>query len=163
MTVLHGPINKGTCTPCHDPHGSAESKLLVKSFSADFYAPYSDKEYELCFSCHKRDLLRFPETSFATGFRDGERNLHYLHVNKKEKGRSCKLCHAIHGGPNPKLVAESAPFGKWELPLKFIKTDTGGACSPGCHKPYNYDRQTPGKAPVTEKPKETTEKQKEKK
>lgn len=166
MTLLHGPINSGTCTPCHDPHGSQEAKLLIKSFSSDQYVPYSEKEYELCFTCHKRDLLRFPDTSFATGFRDGEKNLHFVHVNKKEKGRNCRLCHAIHGGPSPKLVAESAPFGKWELPLKFIKTDTGGACSPGCHKPYNYDRVTPGKAPETEKSKDKDKdksKEKEKK
>jgi predicted CXXCH cytochrome family protein len=154
MTVLHGPIITGKCIPCHDPHGSKYSKLLAKEFTSEVYVSYNDKEYELCFSCHNRDLLRFPDTSFATGFRDGDRNLHYLHVNKKEKGRNCKLCHNIHGGGNPKLIADSAPFGKWELPLKFVKTETGGSCSPGCHKTYNYDRKTPGKAPEPEKPKE---------
>jgi len=152
MTVLHGPINSGSCTPCHDPHGSQETKLLIKSFPADTYVPYSDKEFELCFSCHNRDLLRFPDTSFATGFRDGEKNLHYVHVNRKEKGRSCKVCHNIHGGSNPKLIADRVSFGNWELPLKFIKTDSGGQCSPGCHKTYNYDRKTPGKAPEIVKP-----------
>ena len=65
-------------------------------FPAGEYAAYSDKEYALCFTCHKRDLLQFPDTSFATDFRDGERNLHYLHVNKSEKGRSCRMCHNIH-------------------------------------------------------------------
>jgi predicted CXXCH cytochrome family protein len=152
MTVLHGPINKGTCTPCHDPHGSQATKLLVKEFPADLYVPYTEKEFELCFSCHKRDLLRFPDTSFATDFRDGEKNLHYLHVNKKEKGRNCKVCHNVHGSTGAKLITEKAAFGNWELPLKFVKTDTGGACSPGCHKTYNYDRKTPGKAPEAAKP-----------
>jgi len=154
MTTLHGPINDGTCTPCHDPHGSQYKKLLAKEFPAGEYTPYTDKEYGLCFSCHNRDLLRFPDTSFATGFRDGERNLHYLHVNKKDKGRSCTFCHNIHGSANPKLIAESVPFGKWKLPLNFVKTETGGSCAPGCHKQYNYDREAPGKEPEPLKPEE---------
>jgi len=147
MTVLHGPIRDGKCTPCHDPHGSPYSKLLVNEFPTDFYVPYNDKEFALCFMCHNRDLLRYPDTSFATGFRDGDRNLHYVHVNRKEKGRSCRACHALHGSENPKLIADKVSFGKWELPLKYVKTDTGGACSPGCHKPFNYDRKSPGRAP----------------
>lgn len=158
MTTLHGPIAQGTCTPCHDPHGSPYDKLLSKAFSADSYVPYTDKEYELCFSCHNRDLLRFPGTSFATGFRDGEKNLHYIHVNRKEKGRNCILCHNVHGSSNPKLIATGVSFGKWDLPINFVKTETGGRCSPGCHKPFNYDRKTPGKAPEPEKPKEKKEK-----
>jgi predicted CXXCH cytochrome family protein len=141
MTTLHGPINQGRCTPCHDPHGSGFAKLLVREFPADAYAPYTEKEYDLCFGCHKRELLQYPDTSFATGFRAGQRNLHYLHVNNKEKGRSCRLCHNVHGSSSPKLIAESVPFGKWTLPLKFVKTETGGSCSPGCHKPLSYDRK----------------------
>jgi predicted CXXCH cytochrome family protein len=151
-TVLHGPNNDGKCTRCHEPHGSQIENLLVAKFPAEVYAPYTDTEFALCFSCHKRDLLEYPETSFATNFRDGERNLHYLHVHNKQKGRSCKLCHSFHGSPNPKLIAESVPFGKWNLPLRFVKTDTGGGCSPGCHKPQYYDRKSPGRKPEPTKP-----------
>ena len=152
MTVLHGPINEGHCTACHDPHGAAYSKLLAREFSPDTYVPYTENEYALCFGCHKRDLLQYPDTSFATNFRDGERNLHYLHVNNKQKGRSCRLCHNLHGGSSPKLMRDSATFGKWNLPIKFVKTDTGGGCSPGCHKPAWYDRQSPGRKPESPKP-----------
>ncbi len=147
MTLLHGPIAEGKCTPCHDPHGAKYARLFVKDFPADEYVPYTDTAYALCFGCHKRELLQYPDTSFATNFRDGERNLHYLHVNNKQKGRSCKLCHSLHGSANPKLIADSVPFGKWTLPIKFVKTDTGGQCSPGCHKPQAYDRQVPGRKP----------------
>lgn len=50
------------------------------------------------------------------------------------------------------LIADRASFGNWELPLKFVKTDTGGQYSPGCHKIYNYERKTPGKALEVTKP-----------
>lgn len=145
MTTLHGPIKEGKCTPCHDPHAGQYAKLVVAEFPPSPYAPYTGKEYALCFSCHKRDLVQYPDTSFATGFRDGERNLHYLHVNNKQKGRSCTMCHDLHGSSQPKLMADSVPFGKWSLPLKFVKTETGGSCAPGCHKMQSYDRKNPAK------------------
>jgi predicted CXXCH cytochrome family protein len=153
QTFLHGPIREGKCTPCHDPHGAQAGKLLVKAFPADLYVSYTESEYPLCFTCHNRDLLRFPDTSFATGFRDGDRNLHFVHVNKKDKGRSCKACHGMHASELPKLIPEKVPFGKWDLPMKYIKTETGGSCAPGCHRSFHYDRKTPGKAPEPEKPK----------
>ncbi len=149
-TVLHGPNNDGKCTRCHDPHGSNFDTLLVGEFPEDIYVPYTDKQYGLCFTCHNRDMVTYPETSFATNFRDGEKNLHYVHVHR-EKGRSCVLCHSFHGSPNPKLIAVTVPFGKWQLPLKFVKTDTGGGCSPGCHKPRYYDRKSPGRKPEVHK------------
>ena len=145
--VFHGPDNDGKCTRCHNPHGGENAKLLVKEFPSEAYVPYTDKAFPLCFSCHKRDLLQHPETSFATNFRDGEKNLHYVHVNNKEKGRSCRLCHYWHGTVAPMLIADTVEFGQWKLPLKFQKTETGGGCSPGCHKPQYYDRKTPGKKP----------------
>lgn len=147
MTVLHGPIRDGSCTGCHEPHGGTQAKLLVDAFPATAYVPYTDTAYALCFTCHDRDLLKYPDTSFATGFRDGERNLHYLHVNNAQKGRSCVLCHNLHGGTNDALIAESVTFGSWKLPLKFVKSDDGGSCAPGCHRPATYDRKTPGKKP----------------
>jgi predicted CXXCH cytochrome family protein len=150
MTVLHGPNNDGKCSGCHHPHGSQHAKLLVDMFPEEIYVPYTESAFALCFSCHNRDLLRYPDTSFATNFRDGEKNLHFVHVNDKEKGRSCKLCHNVHGSSDAKLIAESVPFGKWNLPLKFVKTETGGGCSPGCHRPAFYDRESPGRKPPKE-------------
>jgi hypothetical protein len=57
------------------------------------------------------------------------------------------MCHSVHGTDNPKLIQDSVEFGKWNLPLKFVKTDTGGGCSPGCHRPQFYDRDSPGRKP----------------
>jgi predicted CXXCH cytochrome family protein len=163
QTVLHGPIKDGTCTPCHDPHGTPNEKLLVKPYSSDFYISYSDTAYQFCFNCHNRDLLRFPTTAFATGFRDGDKNLHYVHVNRKDRGKSCKVCHVIHAGENPKLIAEKVPFGKWSLPVKFEKTENGGSCAPGCHQPFSYDRKNPtgGKEPDKGREKEKPKKGKD--
>jgi len=149
---VHGPIGKGLCTACHEPHGSRNAALLLQTFPKDPYVPYTGTEYGLCFTCHNRDLVQYPDTSFATNFRDGDRNLHYLHVNNPRKGRSCLLCHDIHGSKSEKLVAESVPFGKWSLPLKFVKTETGGGCTPGCHKAVTYDRRGPGRKPEPPRP-----------
>lgn len=124
------PALEGGCTSCHNPHGGPNGKHLIAEFSPDPYVSYTDTAYPLCFSCHKRDLVQYPETSFATGFRDGERNLHFAHVNNKTKGRSCRMCHNVHGGNQPMLIADSAPFGKWSPPLKFVNTETGGSLAP---------------------------------
>ncbi len=140
-TVLHGPIKEGKCTACHNPHGTPNDKLLIKPYSTDFYVSYNDTDFPLCFSCHNRDLLRFPTTQFATGFRDGDRNLHYLHVNRQDRGKACRVCHAVHAGENPRLIQNYVVFGKWHLPLNFKKTENGGSCAPGCHQKFSYDRK----------------------
>ena len=150
-TVLHGPNHDGNCALCHNPHGSQNEHLLIATFPTETYVPYTADSYPLCFSCHKRDMVDYAETSYATGFRDGERNLHYVHVHNTVKGRSCKLCHAWHGSDNPKLIADTVPFGKWNMPLKFEKTETGGGCAPGCHQPQYYDRKSPGRKPEAKK------------
>ena len=54
------------------------------------------------------------------------------------------MCHDVHGADNERLIAKSVKFGQWDLPLKYVKTENGGGCSPGCHKPYSYDRKNPG-------------------
>jgi predicted CXXCH cytochrome family protein len=145
-------VHAGDCTTCHVPHDSDFAPLLSAEFPPNKYVPYSDSAYALCFSCHDLEMLEKPQTGSATEFRDGERNLHYVHVHDVKKGRSCQLCHAVHGTRGPSLVADAVPFGKWNLPLKFVKTETGGSCAPGCHTPAVYDRTTPGKKPEAAKP-----------
>lgn len=140
MTTVHAPVEDG-CTTCHEPHGGARAKLLKNDFPVRPYEPYTDSSYALCFDCHDRDLVARAQTSTATGFRDGDRNLHAVHVGNPQKGRSCALCHDLHGGSSPLLVAASVPFGKWTLPIRFVPTATGGGCSPGCHRPLGYDRE----------------------
>ena len=139
----HGPIREGDCSGCHIAHGSKNEHLLVKAYSTAFYQPFSTDKYELCFSCHDQQLVLEPKTTGLTGFRNGDRNLHFLHVNKSDKGRSCRACHSTHSSTLPLHLRETTPFGKWELPIGYRQTPTGGACQSACHKEYRYDRVTP--------------------
>ncbi len=141
---LHGPLRDGECSGCHNAHGSDHTRLLRGAYPKSFYAPYSKGSYDFCLECHDKNLLRFPETSIYTEFRNGKQNLHYIHVSNKYKGRSCRACHEPHAADMEKLInEEGANFGDWKIPTRFIKTETGGSCSPGCHQTYEYDREEP--------------------
>jgi len=137
----HGPIRQKDCASCHNPHGSDNFRMLRKYFPPVFYAPFDTKNYALCFMCHEKTLVLTPKTTTLTGFRNGSQNLHYVHVNKPVKGRTCRACHDPHASSNPKHIRNVVPFGKWELPIGFKKTKTGGSCSPGCHVTRYYDRK----------------------
>ena len=50
-----------------------------------------------------------------TGFRDGDVNLHYLHVNREEKGRTCRTCHEMHGSDLPNHMASGVPVRGLQL------------------------------------------------
>jgi predicted CXXCH cytochrome family protein len=147
---VHGPIRSGACNECHQVHGSSNNRLLKKYFADSFYKDFDLTNYALCFSCHEKALVLDQKTTQLTGFRNGDANLHYVHVNRLEKGRSCKACHEIHGSDVPKHMARDVPFegGGWALPINFRKTPTGGGCAPGCHQPYEYDRDTPVEYPA---------------
>jgi predicted CXXCH cytochrome family protein len=140
----HGPIRNGACTACHDPHAANEFRLLFQSYPLEFYAPFEAERYALCFSCHVADLVLDESGTGLTGFRDGDRNLHWLHVNR-QKGRSCRACHEVHASNRPFHMRESVPFGAsgWLLEINFEKTDDGGSCEPGCHKLQKYRRTAP--------------------
>jgi len=136
----HGPIRDGSCIGCHDPHASPNFRLLVKAYPKRFYAPFKQENYALCFGCHEPERVLEKTTKTLTNFREGDRNLHFVHVNKKRKGRTCRACHEVHASKHPLHLRDSVPFGRWALPINFKKTPTGGSCSPGCHQPKTYNR-----------------------
>jgi predicted CXXCH cytochrome family protein len=143
---LHGPLRNGQCTGCHDPHGSNTFRILRKNYPSDLYVPYQDGLYDECLLCHEKNLLRFSDTTLYTKFRNGSRNLHYVHVVNKRKGRTCRICHEPHASNSPKLIRnEGVNFGEWKIPLNIQFTPTGGSCTPGCHKYLRYDRENPEK------------------
>ena len=145
---LHGPVAQKDCGGCHSTHGSEHFRLLVKDYPQSFYSPFSVDKYALCFSCHPQSLVLTERTSELTDFRNGARNLHYVHVNKERMGRTCRSCHATHASDLPKHIRESVPYGVWNLPIQFQKTNTGGSCRPGCHQPLTYDRKSPATYPT---------------
>lgn len=134
----HGPVREKDCSGCHEVHGGQYFRMLLQNYPKEFYAPFSQDQYSLCFNCHQPTLVQDPTTTTLTGFRDGDRNLHYLHVNKKVKGRTCRACHETHASQHPKHIREGVPFGQWLLPIRFQKTATGGTCTPGCHATKTY-------------------------
>lgn len=139
---LHGPIRAGDCSACHEAHGSENASLLRKPFPSSFYAPFAEENYALCFSCHEKDLVMKPQTTTLTNFRDGSRNLHYVHVHQAEKGRTCRTCHEMHGSDLPNHMASSVPFegSGWAMPIRYEQRADGGSCAPGCHQSYSYSR-----------------------
>jgi len=139
-TDHHGPIKQKDCSGCHDPHGSANFRILRNPYPETFYKPFKIENYNLCFGCHEKSIVLNPETTKLTNFRNGNMNLHFKHVNKPVKGRTCRACHETHASNFPKHIREGVPFGAWELPVNFNKTETGGSCTPGCHKVKKYDR-----------------------
>jgi predicted CXXCH cytochrome family protein len=135
----HGPIKQNDCSGCHNAHGSKNFRILREYFPQLFYAAYNPDNYKLCFMCHEKNIARDSVTTTMTNFRNGDRNLHFVHVNKA-KGRTCRACHDAHATNNPRHIRDSVPFAKWQLPIGFTKTETGGSCLPGCHRRYGYDR-----------------------
>jgi len=151
----HGPIREGNCSGCHDTHGSDHSRLLTKEYPDTFYQDFAIEKYDLCFSCHDKQLVLQQKTKGLTGFRNGQENLHFVHVNKADRGRNCRACHETHASAREMHVRDSVPYGNWKMPLNYSKTETGGSCSPGCHKQFDYDREkpveyAPASAPTTQ-------------
>ncbi len=160
-TNHHGPIKERNCSGCHSPHGSNYYRILLDKYPKDFYTDtFEIDDFKLCFTCHESTLLRDKETTTLTNFRDGKRNLHYLHVNRPAKGRSCRACHEIHASNNFNHIRDSVPFGKinWPLQIRFeplyTNTKTGDPCNTpnascvksggscvGCHAPKSYNNK----------------------
>ena len=138
---VHAPVAKGDCVGCHAVHGSPYRKILKADMPQELYRPFGTDAFPLCFTCHDPKLVSEVTTETATNFRNGDRNLHSVHVNKAGKGRSCKICHNPHASAQDRLINPKAPgFGTWEIPIRFYTTATGGGCSVGCHRTFRYDR-----------------------
>ena len=85
----------------------------------------------------------------GSGFRDGKRSLHNLHVTDRRKetelgervlpGISCRNCHNPHSTQNPRLVLEQLDCdGVPCLQLEYHKVGEGGRCLGGCHTRESY-------------------------
>ncbi|MFH1017217.1 MAG: cytochrome c3 family protein [Pseudomonadota bacterium] len=137
---VHEPVRGGECLSCHNPHASDQKHLLARPYSAGWYGDPTAKAYALCFDCHDEKMLLEKKTGDATEFRDGTRNLHFVHVLALPRGRSCSACHGVHAAEGAKLIPTSVPFFGYRVPLNFRAGDKGASCFPACHEKKMYVR-----------------------
>jgi predicted CXXCH cytochrome family protein len=140
----HGPVEAGQCGGCHGPHGTAAPNLLTAGYETELSRRFNQVGEAFCFQCHDAKLILqpSPHETPETQFRNGNVNLHAMHVDDRW-GRTCLRCHSRHLGDNEKLVRATLQFKQWEAPIGFRQSETGGFCLAGCHVPLSYDRQTP--------------------
>jgi len=146
---LHRPVEEKDCSACHSPHSSPNFRLLYDPYPPTFYSAFKEENYALCFECHKSDIVKTKETTTLTRFRDGKRNLHFVHVNKEERGRTCRACHEVHAANKPRIIREAVPYGPrgWMLKNNFKPNPTGGTCDKTCHAAKTYAYKADAKAP----------------
>ena len=144
--MSHGPVQNKDCSACHFTHSGANFRMLTEDYPAKFYAPYDAENYALCFECHEIDVFNEASTRTLTGFRDDDFNLHYVHVNKVKRGRTCRACHEVHASPQAHMIRDGVPYGSsgWELKINFTRTENGGSCAKTCHPTKPYDRRAVG-------------------
>ncbi len=135
----HGAITKDGCSSCHNPHYAENPYLLPAKITDGFYVKGVAESFAFCFTCHDSQLLTAATTTSATSFRDGDRNLHAVHVSG-DKGRNCTVCHEIHTSDNEHLLKENILFGTWTMSMKYTQLDGGGTCQTGCHSDKTYKR-----------------------
>jgi predicted CXXCH cytochrome family protein len=145
---LHQPLEEEGCLNCHGAHGAEEPDLLLDTYARERYQTFDPAEYGICFSCHYEGPF-LEETASGTGFRDGEVNLHRLHVKSRERkntmgsrmvpGATCRNCHDPHSTEDPSLIRRVLDCGGVPcLTLEFKKAGDSGRCSRGCHTPVIY-------------------------
>lgn len=135
---IHAPV-ADDCDGCHTAHASPNASLLRLPYPQGMYTTPKESSFALCFDCHESSLLRHADTTTETAFRNGAKNLHFVHV-MKEKAMRCSGCHDVHASDTGHLLASTIQFGKWEMRLNVTLNPEGGSCSPGCHVSKSYQR-----------------------
>jgi len=134
----HGPIIAGDCTSCHNPHGSNNPRMLRGKYPEKSTTKFKEEKY-LCFSCHDSEKITQKFTTTFTKFRDKNKNLHTLHVQKSSI--ACGTCHDFHAVKDDiPLIKQKTNFGRAKFNLKYLKTPDGGSCNPICHQKKEYKR-----------------------
>jgi len=148
------------CGECHKPHASEFVRLLKDNYSVGPYGEYVEGDankpntYASCFKCHETALVKSQISGSETGFRKDTKNgvvierlnLHAVHVANtkgttgKPFGRSCSVCHDVHGTSQDHMVKPAT--GAVGLKLVFKSTGKGGNCTTACHgaQPIVYER-----------------------
>lgn len=147
---VHEPVADGECTECHQAHDSLQGVLMNARYNLNRYAIYSPEEYDLCYGCHDKEPFEDGSMFEGTNFRNGENNLHYLHVygsvevnkygiKKKKEGMTCIGCHRTHSSEQKRLVRHKLDCGETACyTINYRAFEGGGTCVVGCHKPKVY-------------------------
>ncbi len=129
---IHGPVAGGTCTVCHNPHGSIFENGLKSPVSV------------LCYSCHsmdRYDRLRVKHRPFERGLCS---KCHDPHATNHRWGlvrnshELCLNCHEHDGS----LEEHRHPFGvrpKSMSGKKLLLTETGELECLSCHEAHATD------------------------
>lgn len=139
---VHEPFSGGDCRSCHDLGLAAGSSHLRGAPAGGDEGPDRSRAWDLalCAGCHGESLHAQDAPPGATGFSDGRRNLHALHV-QAGRGRRCLTCHEPHAARQPWLLRERIPARAGvRIPQEFRGEPTGGWCRTGCHAPKRYRR-----------------------
>jgi len=136
---IHEVMKGESCPICHTPHGSEQSSLLQEGYPAGSYQSYNSENYRLCWQCHDPALVEKVRND-VTEFRNGDVNLHRLHVVQLRRGRACHLCHEPHTSNKPHLIRERILFGEWDTVLGYEPLPEGGRCQSPCHRVMEYRR-----------------------
>ena len=143
--IVHGPVKRGECLACHDPHASRQPVLLKARYAPGRWVG-RESDVALCLGCHDRRNF-FAGEAGTTLFRSGGSNLHALHVDTSGPPRggqprqslACRNCHEVHSSEEPRLVRRELDCGGVPcLNLEFRRTDSGGQCLSTCHGPQSY-------------------------
>jgi len=138
----HDPFSLGDCRSCHDLELAAEARFVRGAPAGPGEGPESARAWDLglCSGCHGEEFYATNAPTGATGFSDGKRNLHALHV-QAGRGRRCLPCHDPHAARQPRLLRDRIPTrGGARIALEFRGAPTGGWCKSGCHAPKSYTR-----------------------
>lgn len=139
---VHQPAADADCVSCHDLALPAGTQLVrgVPRGGGDGAGRADAWDLALCAGCHDEALAAKDAPAGATGFTDGRRNLHALHV-QAARGPRCLPCHDPHAAPQPLLLRARIPArGGVVIPQEFRAEANGGWCRTGCHAPKSYTR-----------------------
>ncbi len=139
----HGPTRDENCSACHNPHGGMFFRLLTEAYPADLLGPFDEDRYALCFGCHELEMVEEERDEEVTEFRNGDLNLHYVHVNREVEGSACHVCHDAHASKNPKHIVDPGFLGMGGIQMAYERSATGGSCRSECHQRKAYDRDHP--------------------
>jgi predicted CXXCH cytochrome family protein len=143
---VHEAMKEKSCAVCHTPHGARQSSLLRTGYPAGKYEAYDPQQYALCWQCHDSALVEDVKGVGVTQFRNGETNLHRVHVADLRQGRACHICHAPHAAENRHLLRTQIRFKNWVAPLEMHVSADGGSCRTPCHQERAYHRGIPAGA-----------------